>query len=104
MSEFVDKILKLIGLTAGGIGAAGLGLALASDDLGLGIIMFIIFLIGSLFISNAAEIAAGVFAIEALFFWILAKGLEPSITKGDSIFAVVFFIIAIVILVFRRSV
>jgi len=101
MSEFIDKLLKLVGLTAGGIGAAGIGLALSSNELGLGIIMFIIFIIGSLFISNAAEIAAAIFAIEALFFWILT-GMEPTITKGDSVFALIFFVISIAIMVFRR--
>jgi hypothetical protein len=63
--------------------------------------MFIIFVVGSLFISNAAEIAAAVFAIEALFFWILA-GTEATITKVDSVFALIFFVISVVILVFRR--
>src|SRR3989344_2865987 len=101
MPEFIDRLLKLVGLTAGGIGAAGLGLALTSNELGLGIVMFIIFVIGSLFIDNAAEIAAAVFAIEALMFWILS-GVEVTITKGDSLFALVFFIVSIIIMVFRR--
>ena len=101
MSDPIDRLLQLVGLTAGGIGAAGLGIALATNQFGLGIIMFIVFVIGSLFIQNAAEIASAVFAIETFLFWVMA-GTEQTITKSDSFFSLIFFIIAIVILVFRR--
>ena len=100
--SFIDRLQNLVGLTAGGIGAVGLGVALAGNQLGLGIMMFIIFVIGSLFIANAAEIAAAVFACEAFLFWIMAE-VEQTITKVDSFFALIFFIIAIAILVIRRD-
>jgi hypothetical protein len=73
-----------------------------NNQLGLGIMMFIIFVIGSFFIANAAEIAAAVFAGEAFLFWIMAE-VEQTITKVDSFFALIFFIIAIAILVIRRD-
>lgn len=101
MTGFAEGLLKIVGLTAGGIGAAGMGVALATNETLLGIIMFIIFVVGSLFIEYAAEIAAAVFAVESFMFWVSA-GVE-SISKGDSIFALVLFIVSIVIMVIRRS-
>lgn len=97
----MEDFLKVIGLTAGGIGAVGLGVALATNQMGLGIIMFIIFGLGSLFIQNAAEIAAAVFAMESFYFWTIAGTIE-TVTRGDSFLALIFFIMAVFILVFRR--
>jgi len=99
--ESINGIEKFIALTAGGVGAVGLGIALAGNFLLLGIAMFLVFVLGALFISNAAEIAAAVFAVEVLIFYMMV-GVEQTITRVDSGFALLFFFIAIGILVLRR--
>ncbi len=65
--------------------------------------MFFIFVCGSLFIPNSADIASAVFAFATLLFWII-DGYIETITKGDAVFTFIFFIIAICIRIIRRKI
>ena len=97
----LDSLKFIFSIGTGGIGALGLLYAIAVNNLGLGIMFFIIVTLSGLLILKAATIAATGFAFGTLLF-----GIQASRTAeygyGDAIWSFVFFVVMIGIIIFRR--